>query len=312
MTARRLIVITGPTASGKSQLALRLAQQHGGEIISADSMQVYRKLDIGTAKPTPEDLRKVPHHLVDIVNPEDSFSVARFQRLAYAAIEEIMERKALPLLVGGTMLYIKAVVEGYSFPDVRPDPALRRFLRMRAERMGSSALHQYLAQRDPEAAERIHESDLQRIVRALEVYYAKEQVPAMDDNDKPPALSLLVMALHWPRAELYQRIEARVERMVEAGLVEEVERLYAQGYADDLKRIRALGYREIGYYMEGQCSLNEAVRLLKRNTRRYAKRQLTWLRRFEGIKWLKAGQNRATDEILANASKLVQEGCPEV
>ncbi len=311
MDARPIIVITGPTASGKSHLALPLARKYGGEIVSVDSMQVYRKLDIGTAKPTRSERQEVPHHLVDIIDPKEHFSVARFQRLAYAAIEDILARGRLPFMVGGTMLYIKAMIEGYAFSDVRPDPTLRRFLRARAQQMGSEGLHEYLANRDPAAAERIHGRDLRRIVRALEVYYAKEQSVTVDDTNQRPELSMLVMALHWPRTELYARIEERVDQMVEDGLVEEVKGLYAQGYADDLRRIRALGYREIGFYLQGQCSLSEAVRLLKRNTRRYAKRQLTWLRRFEGIKLLEAGQNRATEEILVDASKLVQEACLE-
>jgi len=302
-----LVAITGPTASGKSTLALALAREKGGEIVSCDSMQVYRKMDIGTAKPTQQERREVPHHLIDIVDPSESFSVAHFQKLAYKAIEDISQRGALPLLVGGTMLYLKAVIEGYSFQDARPDPALRRFLRSRAQRMGSEGLHAYLAQRDEEAAARIHPHDLRRIMRALEVHYAQGGEEQPEEELSSRVTPELVLALDWPRAELYRRIEERVDRMVEAGLVEEVEGLYAENYAGDLKRIRALGYREIGYFLEGKCSLQEAVRLLKRNTRRYAKRQLTWLRSFEGIKWLPAGENRATEDVMADASRIVQE-----
>ena len=311
MDAQRLIVITGPTASGKSGLALNLAREYGAEIVSCDSMQVYRRMDIGTAKPSLEERGEVPHHLVDIVDLHESFNVAHFQRLAYGAIADICQRKALPLLVGGTMLYIKAIVEGYDFPDVRPDPALRRFLRARAERLGSEGLHEYLKQRDPEAASRIHPRDLRRIMRGLEIYYGREHRGAGDEESGQSPLPVVLVALDWPRAELYRRIEERVDQMLEVGLLDEVRQLYDDGYAEQLHRIRALGYRELGHYLEGKCNLAEAVRLLKRNTRRYAKRQLTWLRRFEGIKWLRAGENRATEEILADASRIVQEACRE-
>lgn len=279
MTAEppRVLVIVGPTAVGKTALALALGQRFGGEVISADSRQIYRYMDIGTAKATPEERALVPHHLIDIVDPDEELTLAHYRALAMQAIEEVWARGKRPMLVGGTGLYIWAVLEGWTIPEVPPDPALRAQLEEEAKREGYAALHARLAQVDPVAAGRIDPRNVRRVIRALEVYYrAGTPISHLQRRDPPPYRTFIV-GLTMPRPALYARIDARVDRMMAQGLVEEVRWLRAR-YADDLPAMSALGYRQIVQYLRGEVSLEEAVALIKRHTRRFVRQQYNWFR----------------------------------
>jgi len=273
-----LIAIVGPTAVGKSELALRLAEEFGGEIVSADSRQIYRGLDIGTAKPTAEERQRVPHHLLDVVNPDEVLTLAQYQELAYAAIDDILARGKVPFLVGGTGLYIKAVVEGWSIPRVPPNERLRAELYRLAELEGPEALHARLREVDPAAAARIDPRNVRRVVRALEVYAETGRPISELQRRSPPPYRTLQIGLTMEREELYRRIDARVERMLERGLVEEVRGLIERGYGLDLPAMSGLGYREMGLYLRGEIGLEEAIRLIKRNTRRFVRHQYNWFR----------------------------------
>lgn len=280
----RVAVIVGPTATGKSKVAVEVASRLGGEIISADSMQVYRGMDIGTAKLRPEDMygsngRYVPHHLIDIRNPDETFSVYEFKRLAEQAIAEITERGNLPLVVGGTGLYIKALLYGYELPENLGWTELREKFRAWPER----ELFERLKEVDPEAAGRIHPHDKKRLIRALEVYYRTGE--RMKREARKPPYRVAQAGLIMPRETLYARIEARIEDMVARGLVQEVKELLDAGYSPDLPSMQGLGYRQVAAYLRGQITWEEAVRLIKRDTRRYAKRQITWFKQDKSIKW---------------------------
>ncbi|HSW09365.1 MAG TPA: tRNA (adenosine(37)-N6)-dimethylallyltransferase MiaA [Bacillota bacterium] len=277
----RLVVILGPTAAGKTEVAMEAAGRSGAEIVTADSMTVYRGLEQGTAKPSPQDRQSVPHHLLDVVDPTASFSVARYQELARQAIDAINRRGKLPLLVGGTGLYISAVVDYPDFPPLPPRPEVRRRLTAAAGREGTASLHRELSRLAPDRAEAIHPNDRHRLLRALEIAgrEAGERPP-------PPAYDLLLFGIQRDRAELYRRIEARVDRMFAAGLLEEVAGLRAAGVRREHQSMQALGYREAMAYLEGEYPREHAIYLVKRNTRRYAKRQMTWFRRDPRIEWL--------------------------
>lgn len=283
-----LLVLVGPTAVGKTALSLRLAEVLDAEIVSADSMQVYRGMDIGTAKPTPAERARVPHHLIDVVDPTEDFSVARYERLAHAAIAGIHARGKLPLLTGGTGLYIKAVVDGLPMPPAPPDPAIRARLEAEADRSGTEALHRRLAQVDPVSAARLHPRDRRRIIRALEIW---EQTGRPRSATRAPQAGHPNYEAHWfgltrPRASLYRRIDQRVDQQIASGLVDEVRRLLEQGWNPRVTSGQGLGYKEIADYLEGKVTLEEAVARLKRATRQYAKRQLCWWRGDHRIRWL--------------------------
>lgn len=284
-----LIVIVGPTAVGKTHLSLRLAQDFDGEIVSADSRQVYRGMDIGTAKPTPEERALVPHHLIDVVAPDEPFSLAQYQKLAYQAIGAILARGRVPFLVGGTGQYVRAVVEGWGIPRVPPNEQLRAELFRQAEVEGPWALHARLREVDPAAAERIDPSNVRRVVRALEVYLETGQPITELQRKKPPPYRILQIGLTMERQELYRRIDERVDRMIEEGLVEEVRGLVERGYSYDLPSMSGLGYQQIGMYLRGLVSLEEAVQLIKHHTRRFVRHQYNWFRlNDESIRWFDA------------------------
>jgi tRNA dimethylallyltransferase len=286
---RRLLVIVGPTAAGKSDVGILLAESLGGEIVSADSMQVYRGMDIGTAKPTAEQRRRTPHHLIDIIAPDQPFSVADYQARADAALADIWARGRQPILVGGSGLYVRAVLEEMDFSRVPPDPELRSRLLAEARSRGTRALHERLAEVDPEAAARIHPNDQKRIIRALEVVEGSgpgdagrkkvDRRGAARYNSKQFGLTL-------DRDELYRRIEARVDRMIADGLVDEVGGLIERGHTESLVAMKGLGYAQVALHIRGKITLDEAVRRLKRDTRRFAKRQLTWFRADPRIEWI--------------------------
>jgi tRNA dimethylallyltransferase len=276
--ARPLIAIVGPTAVGKTALALRLADELSVEVVSADSRQVYRYMDIGTAKPTAQERQRVKHHLLDIVDPDESFTLVQYQQLAYAAIDDVQHRGRIPLLVGGTGLYVKAVLEGLNIPRVEPDQELREQLHAEAEAEGYEVLHNRLRELDPVAAERIDARNVRRVVRALEVCYRVGKPVSSLQNVSPPPYHILRIGLTMPRDQLYQRIDERVDRMLAAGLVEEVCSLVQRGYGYDVPAMSGLGYRQIGMYLRGEVSLEEAVALIKRHTRRFVRQQANWFR----------------------------------
>jgi tRNA dimethylallyltransferase len=271
-----ILVVVGPTAAGKTDLAVDLAESLGGEIISADSRQVYRGMDIGTAKATSQQRARVPHHLLDVVNPDEVLTLADYQRLAFAAIAGVHSRGCLPLLVGGSGLYVRAVVEGWQIPSVPPDPALRAALEAVARQVGTEALHARLAGLDPRAAARIDHRNVRRVIRALEVCLRTGRPITELQTRRPPPWRVLWLGVTRCRPELYARIDARVERMIAGGLVEEVERLAVAGYAWNLPAMTGLGYGQIGAYLRGEIDLEIAIALIKRGTRRFVQQQYNW------------------------------------
>lgn len=283
-----LLCILGPTAVGKTDIAISVAQQLNAEIVSADSRQIYKYMNIGTAKPTPEEQAQAQHHLIDCVVPDERFSMADYQRLADATIQKIQQRGKRAMLVGGAGLYFRAVVDGiFEGPDA--DVEFRAKLRQKAEELGRDVLHSRLAEIDPESADRIHKNDLIRIIRALEVY-EKTGKPISQLQRQwgrtEPRYPFIAFGINRPREELYHRIEARVDKMLEMGLLEEVKSLLECGYDRDSPAMRGFGYKEFIDYLDGQHNFQTAVELLKRNTRRYAKRQLTWFRNDARIQWI--------------------------
>jgi len=273
-----LIALVGPTAVGKTATAIRLCGDFAGEIISCDSRQIYRGLDIGTAKPTPDERSAAAHHLVDVVDPDQVLSVAEFQEMAYAAIRDVLGRGRVPFLVGGTGQWVRAVIEGWGVPRVPPDYSLRGELETEAERAGPQALHDRLAAVDPAAAARIDYRNVRRVIRALEVYW-KTGIPfSQQQRAQPPLFRILQVGLTMPREMLYARVDARVDRMLESGLLNEVRALMDQGYRLDLPAMSGLGYRQIGLHVSGESSLEEAVHLIKKETRRFIRRQYNWFR----------------------------------
>lgn len=290
----KVVVVLGPTATGKSALALELARSFRGEIISADSVQVYRLMDIGTAKPPPEVRREVPHHLIDVVWPDEDFSAGLFRRYAQEAISEIVARGKVPIVVGGTGLYIKALTEGL-LEGVEGNPEVRRWLKEEAERLGVRGLWERLREVDPESAAKVHLHDLYRILRALEIYYCTG-IPASvlrgrhRFSERP--YETLKIGLWKPRDALYQRIDRRVEEMIKGGLRDEVEKLLELGYSPELKSMRSIGYRQMVEHLQGAYSLDEASRRVKRETRRFAKRQITWFKRDPEVHWFSYPEER--------------------
>ena len=285
-----LIAIVGSTATGKSRLALALARAFGGEIVNADSRQVYRLLDIGTTKPTPEERAQVPHHLLDLVEPDQEFNLSLFVQRATEAIGQVHRRGNLPILVGGTGQYVWALLEGWQAPPVAPDPPFRHRLETQARSQGVAPLYAELRRVDAEAAALIHPHNLRRIVRALEVYHQTGVPFSRQRRQASPAYHTLVLGLTLPREELYQRIDQRVDGMMERGWVEEVQRLLKQGYSPDLSAFSSLGYQELVDYLKGKLALEEATQRIKHATHRFARRQQAWFRPGDPrIHWLKAG-----------------------
>ena len=277
-TNAKVLVIVGPTGVGKSDLAVWLGQQFEVEVISADSRQVYRYMDIGTAKPTSDERAALRHHLIDIVDPDEELTLAHYKRLAAQAIDDVWARGKLPLLVGGTGLYVRAVLEGWTVPEVPPDKTLRRRLCEQARDLGHAALHASLAAVDPVAAQRIDSRNVRRVVRALEVYHHTGVPISQLQRKQPPGYRSLRIGLTMPRPALYERIDARIGRMMAQGLVREVRWLVAHGYDYELPAMSGLGYRQIGQYLRGEVTLAEAEALIKRHTRRLVRQQYNWFR----------------------------------
>lgn len=286
-----LLVITGPTAAGKTALGVETALALNGEVVSADSMQIYRRMDIGTAKPTPEECRGVRHHMLDVAEPSENFSAAKYAALASACVEDIRRRGKLPIVVGGTGLYIDGLLRGTEYAAAPADPSVRAGLEAEYDRTGGEAFREMLREVDPERAERLAPGDKKRLVRAMEVYrLTGETITAHDERSKSakPRYTALKLALDFREREtLYARIDRRAALMFEHGLVDEVRSLLDEGVPLDSTAMQAIGYKETAAHIRGECSLAEAVETVQRKSRQYAKRQLTWLRRDDSIHWIR-------------------------
>lgn len=276
-----LITILGPTASGKTALGIALAKHFHGEIISADSRQIYKQMDIGTAKPTAAELQEVKHYLIDILNPDQEFSLADFKKQAEFLIKKIFQSQKIPFLVGGTGLYISSVTQNYQLPDVPPNPELRQKLEEIAQQEGKQAVHDLLKELNPQAAEQIHANNLRYVIRAIEIAGHQTAFPATKNDFDLPVAPFFI-TIDWPRDQLYQMIEDRIDKQIEAGLIDETKRLIQQ-YSVNLPAMSSLGYQEIGEFLTGNSTLENSLDLFKQNTRNYAKRQLTWFRRFKQV-----------------------------
>ena len=284
-----LIVVAGPTASGKTGLAIDIANYVGGEIISADSMQIYKYMDIGSAKPTKEERAQAVHHMIDFLDPREEFSVADYTEMAHKVIADIYDRGKIPVMAGGTGLYINSVVNDVTFGEMDTDYALREELKKTAEEKGSEYLLEMLAEFDEVSAKRLHPNNLRRIIRAIEFYKItgkpisehQEETKRTESRYNP-----LMLCVKWDREELYDRINRRVDIMMDEGLLDEVKRLMDMGYTKDLNSMQGIGYKEVMDYFDGKTSLAETVEIIKQSSRRYAKRQLTWFRRDERIHYV--------------------------
>ncbi|MBM2831017.1 MAG: tRNA dimethylallyltransferase [Dehalococcoidia bacterium] len=306
-----LVAIVGPTALGKSSLALHLAGSLSGEIINADSRQVYRCLDIGTAKPTGEDQALVPHHLLDLVDPDQDFSLALYQSLAYRAVEDVARRGKLPFLVGGSGLYVWSVLAGWKLPGVPPNPELRAELLDQAEKRGYEVVYAELLKADPEAARHIDPRNVRRVIRALEVCHSGTLFSRDHGRRGEIPPSTLIIGLTAKREELYCRIDSRVDAMMERGLEDEVRELIKRGYRITLPSMSGIGYRQIGAYLEGKLSLPSAVQQMKFETHRFARHQYAWFRPGdERIHWMEAGADaeRLAEDLLRR--HLDRKECP--
>ncbi len=305
-----LLILSGPTAVGKSALAMKLARKLRCDIISADSAQVYRGLDIGTAKPSLEEQSVVKHHLIDLVDPNQNFSAADFQKSADAVIEQLWESDKMPFMVGGTGLYIKAVTDRYAFGPKGANPGIRAAFEEEINREGLEQLYNRLITVDPQAANKIHPRDRKRIVRALEVY-AQEGKPISDQEAKTARLdspySPIFYALYMERHALYAKIEQRVETMLKQGFLSEVQSLLDQGYTRDSPGMQILGYRQLLSYLQGSMNWDETIAEIKKQTRNYAKRQLTWFRREKEIEWIEINNMSSFNDIAENIYFKVKE-----
>lgn len=300
----KVIVIVGPTALGKTSLSVQIAKILGGEIISADSMQIYKKMNIATAKPTEEEMQGVKHHLLDFLSPDEKFSVAKYKELCYECIEDILSRGKIPVIVGGTGLYVDTVINNTVFLDA-DDNDIRADLEKECYENGIEHLFDKLKAVDPESADKLHISDKKRIIRALEVYYStgktKTEQNILSHSEKSKYDFCIIGLNAKNREVLYDRINKRVDLMIIDGLVEEAENFYNNSYSDTA--VQAIGYKELKPYFDGFCTFNDAVDRLKRETRRYAKRQLTWFRRNENINWIYIDE----DDILYKSLRIIEK-----
>lgn len=298
-----LIILTGPTAAGKTKLSIALAKAVNGEIISADSMQVYQYMDIGSAKIKKEEMQGVPHYLIDVLKPEEEFHVVRFQEMAKQAMEEIYAKGKIPILTGGTGFYIQAVVKDIDFSENTEKSEVRSRLEQLAKDKGREYLHQKLLEVDPDSAQKIHANNVKRVIRALEYYeLTGEKISLHNEREavKESPYCYAYFVLNDLREKLYQRIDARVDEMLKEGLVQEVEKLSRMGYTRNMVSMQGLGYKEILAYLEGECSLEEAVYILKRDTRHFAKRQITWFKREPDVIWVNKPEFGYEDEKILN------------
>jgi tRNA dimethylallyltransferase len=299
---KRLVAIVGPTGTGKTRLAVYLAGIFNGEIIGADSRQVYHYLDIGTAKPAPEDISRVPHHLIDIVNPDEDFSLARYLELANATIEDIHRRNRLPFLVGGTGLYVKAVLEGWHVPKVSPDRQFRYNIEKETGTENADEKYRELERLDPEAAKKIDRRNVRRVARALEVYAMTGKAFSEMAQKIPPSFETFIIGLTAERGKLYEIVDRRIDDMIKRGLVEEVEKLQKMGYHLNLSSMSGIGYRQVGQYLNGEMTLEAAIQKMKTETHRFIRHQYAWFRLADDIiHWFDIVQHK--DEEIASALK---------
>ncbi|GAA0740831.1 tRNA (adenosine(37)-N6)-dimethylallyltransferase MiaA [Clostridium oceanicum] len=300
---KELLIISGPTAVGKTDISIKLAKKLNGEIISSDSMQIYKYMDIGSAKITKDEMQGIPHHLIDVVNPEESFNVAKFKELSEKVIDDIAYREKLPMIVGGTGLYINSLIYNYEFTDADKDEEYRQYLCDLASQKGKEYVHGLLKEIDSESYEKLYPNDLKRVVRALEVYkitgktiseYKKENEKILYDIP----YNIYYFVLNMDREVLYERINKRVDIMINNGLIEEVKKLKDMGYTEEMQSMKGIGYKEILYYLNGKISLEEAIYLIKKGSRNYAKRQLTWFRKDKRAIWINKDEYKNEDDIV--------------
>lgn len=302
----QLLGIVGPTAVGKSQFGIQLAQTLGGEIVNADSRQVYRYMDIGTSKPTPQERAIVPHHVFDVVSPNENFSLAQYQQMAVRAIEDIQQRSRLPIVVGGSGQYVWAVLEGWGIPKVAPNQDFRREMQERADIGEGKKLHEELSQVDPEAAERIDPRNVRRTIRALEVFNETETPISQLQRREAPPSEIFVIGLTADREELYRRIDLRVDEMIELGLVDEVKRLASRGFDFNIPVLSSIGYRQIGQFLRNELTLPGAIQQTKFETHRFARQQYTWFREEDTrIHWFDI-QRSPSSELMGPLKKFLK------
>ncbi|MEH7374430.1 MULTISPECIES: tRNA (adenosine(37)-N6)-dimethylallyltransferase MiaA [Bacillaceae] len=304
---QKLLVIIGPTAVGKTKLSIEMAKRYNGEIISGDSMQIYRGMDIGTAKIKKDEMEGIPHYLIDIKEPFENFSVAEFQLLVRAKIGEIAKKGKLPIIVGGTGLYIQSVIYDYQFSDVSGDETYRLKLEERAKKIGNEALYKELVEVDPGSASQIHPNNVRRVIRALEIFHLTGKTMQEFQSTQQPDLlyNTAMVGLSMEREKLYERINYRVDLMMQEGLIEEVKGLYQRGLRD-CQSIQAIGYKEMYAYLEGIVPLEAAIENLKQNSRRYAKRQLTWFRNKMEVSWFDMTNVEDTSKKITEISRCVE------
>jgi len=286
---KKLLIIAGPTAVGKTEISINVAKKLNGEIVSADSMQIYKYMDIGSAKVSNDEMKGITHHLIDIIEPHESFTVADYKTHAEASIDKIINKGKLPMVVGGTGLYINSLIYNYTFTEAAKDEEYRKFLEQLSEEKGKEYVHEMLKEVDIESYNRLYPNDLKRVVRALEVYKITGKTISeftANENIYDIPYDIKYYVLTMDRAKLYERINKRVDIMIERGLIDEVIKLKEMGYNSNMQSMKGIGYKEILYYLEGNISLNEAVEMIKQGSRNYAKRQLTWFRKDERVTWI--------------------------
>ena len=305
-----IICIAGPTASGKTDFAVALAKELNGEVVSCDSMQIYKRMDIGTAKPTREEMQGIPHHMIDVAEPDEDFSVSRYCEMASPIVDDIVSRGKTAIIAGGTGLYMDSLIRGNAFAPY-PSTGRRQELEDRADREGIEVLMQWLQKIDPETAARLHLSDRKRIIRALEIYLETGETMTahnLKTQAIPPRYSPLWLGLDFEdRSQLYERIDRRVGIMLEQGLIKEIEDLLSSGISAKCTAMQAIGYKEFVSALAGYGTIEEAADLVRQSSRRYAKRQLTWFRRNSATNWLIRSHDRGTEEILEDARRIIQE-----
>jgi tRNA dimethylallyltransferase len=296
----KIIAVVGPTASGKTALSIEIAKRVSGEVVSCDSMQIYRGMDIGTAKPDEDEKCGIPHHLIDIADPSQRFSVAEFVAKARECIDDCLKRGKTPVLAGGTGLYMDSILNNIEFAEFQEDPNFRTQMQRYADKNGNKALHQLLCKKDPCAAERIHPNNVRRVIRALEICKTsgKTFTQVNAESRREPVYDALVLGIETDREALYKKIDLRVDIMMQKGLLEEVRRLYKKGIGKDTTAMQAIGYKELVEFLEGKTELLDAVDKIKQESRRYAKRQMTWFRRNEAIEWIKPDSKNALEDVL--------------
>lgn len=314
MAKKPLIILTGPTAVGKTSLSIALAKAVGGEIISADSMQVYKGMDIGSAKITREEMQGVPHYLIDELEPDEEFHVVKFKEMVCDYMQQIYDRGKIPILTGGTGFYIQSVLYDIDFTENDNDPAYRSCLENLAKEQGAEYLHQMLKQVDPDSAEEIHANNVKRVIRALEYYHDCGQPISVHnrlERQKKSPYAAVYFVLNEDRSVLYDRINRRVDAMLEAGLVEEVKRLKERGFTSNMVSMQGLGYKEILDYLNGKCTLEDAVYRIKRDTRHFAKRQITWFKREKNVIWIQKENFENREAMLDYMLDIVKKVCGE-